>query len=362
MKNTAVIFILLFLFPVLASVNAYTNEPVVDEGMEELSNEPIKILAYNIEESGIDPDWKEVIREENPDIMVLVETGNFDDATNDGFGRSDFTSLITELNSYFPKENPYEAYTAQDIHYDTSGEAVFSRFPVLNFVQLHTLTLDDSSSFVPSHDFIDAEINVTGVIIHVIGVHLKCCGGSTNELKRERAQEGINNYMDSLGSVPIIYLGDLNTFSPEDTGTLAPQGDLGYTIIPMLTDPSNPKGCALHTFFDVYRTLNTVDPGYSYYSSSYRSRIDFIFANSFFTGKFINTTVGDTESASISSDHFSVDAFIQFFPDLTSKNTSTTQTTDITTTITTSVTSQSASLFIFFQVAVIFIIVIRKKQ
>ncbi|MHA2167958.1 MAG: hypothetical protein ACXAAT_19090, partial [Candidatus Hodarchaeales archaeon] len=218
------------------------------------------------------------------------------------------------------------------------------------------------SSFVPSHDFIDAEINVTGVIIHVIGVHLKCCGGSTNELKRERAQEGINNYMDSLGSVPIIYLGDLNTFSPEDTGTLAPQGDLGYTIIPMLTDPSNPKGCALHTFFDVYRTLNTVDPGYSYYSSSYRSRIDFIFANSFFTGKFINTTVGDTESASISSDHFSVAAFIQFFPDLTSKNTSTTQTTDITTTITTSVTSQSASLFIFFQVAVIFIIVIRKKQ
>jgi endonuclease/exonuclease/phosphatase family metal-dependent hydrolase len=362
MKKTPFLFILLFLFSVLGSTNVNAYEPVVDERMKELNKEPIKILAYNIKESGIDPNWKEVIREENPDIMVLVETGDWDDVTNDMFGRSDFTNLVNELNGYFPEENPYEAYTAQDILYDTSGEAVFSRFPVNNFLQLHTLTLDDRSSFVPSHDFIHAEINVTGVIIHVIGVHLKCCGGSTNELKRERAQEGINNYMDNLGSVPIIYLGDLNTFSPEDTGALAPKGDLGYTIIPMLTDPLNPKGCAVHTFFDVYRTLNTVDPGYTYDLNPYRSRIDFIFANFFFTGKFVNSTVGDTAHASSGSDHYSVDAFLQLFPEITSNRTSTTQTTVISTTITTSITSQSTPLFVLFQIAAIFIIVRKKKQ
>jgi endonuclease/exonuclease/phosphatase family metal-dependent hydrolase len=362
MKKTTAIFILLFLFPVLASTNVNAYEPVVDKRMREVGNEPIKILAYNIEASGIDPDWKEVIREENPDIMVLVETGDFDDATDDGFGSADFSNLVTQLNSYFPNETPYEAYTAQNIGSMYSGEAVFSRFPVINFVQLHTLTLDDSSSFVPSHDFIDAKINVTDVVIHVIGVHLKCCGGSTNEFKRERDQEGINNYMDSLGSVPIIYLGDLNTFSPEDTGALAPQGDLGYTIIPMLIDPLNPKGCVQHTFFDVYRTLNAEDPGYSYDIFPYRSRIDFIFANSFFTGKFINSTVGDTAHASSGSDHYSVDAFLDLNREITSNSTLTTQSTETNTSLTTSVTSKSTPLFIIFHIAAIFFIVTRKKK
>ncbi len=358
MKNTAVIFLLLFLFPFFGSVSSNTSIPSVNEQI----NEPVKILNYNIQESGIDSDWKEVIREENPDIMVLVETGDWDDATNDGFGRSDFTNLVNELNSYFPDENPYEAYTAQDIPYDTSGETILSRFPVLNFVQLHTLTLDDSSSWTPSHDFIDAEINVTGIVIHVIGVHLKCCGGSTNVLKRENAQEGINNYMDSLGDVPILYIGDLNTFSPEDTGSLAPLGDLGYTIIPMLTDPLNSKASEVHTFFDVYRTLKPTDPGYSYGwdSTRFKSRIDYIFANSFFTGKFTLATVGDTESAKVASDHLSVDALLQLNPEITTNITTSTETNTFITT--TSVTSQSTTLFILFQVVAIFVIVWKKKQ
>lgn len=360
MKNIVVIFFLLFLFPLLGSTNSYTSIPVVNVQIDE----PIKILNYNIERSGIDPDWKEVIKEENPDIMVLVETGDWDDATNDGFGSSDFTSLVNELNSFFPDETPYEAYTTQDIPYDTSGEAIFSRFPVLNFVQLHTLTLDDSSSLTPSHDFIAAEINVTDVIIHVIGAHLKCCGGTSEELKRENAQEGINNYMDSLGDVPILYMGDLNTFSPEDTGELAPIGNLGFTVIPMLIDPLNPKSCETHTFFDVYRTLNPTDPGYSFGwdSSIYKSRIDYVFANSFFTGKLFDATVGDTESAKVASDHLAVDVLLQLNPEITTESTTTIETTTVTTTTTTSVTSQTTALFILFQVAAIVVIVMKKKQ
>ncbi len=286
--------------------------------------------------------------------MVLVETGDWDDESDDGFDKSDFTSLFTEFNSYFPDETPYEAYTAQDIGSKYSGEAVFCHFPVLNFVQLHTLTLDDDSSFIPSHDFIHAEINVTNLVIHVIGVHLKCCGGDTNELKREKAQEGINNYMDSLGDVPILYMGDLNTFSPEDTGILAPQGDLGYMVIPMLINPLDPKACEIHTFFDVYRTLNSIDPGYSYDISPYKSRIDFIFANSFFTGKFMNTTVGDTESAISGSDHYAVDTFLNLNPGIITSSTTTTETT--------ATTTSATSLYILFQISAILVIVLRKKQ
>jgi len=352
MKNLSVIFLLLLLLPLLGSLSTNASTLLVTEQ----TNEPIKILNYNIQESGIDPDWKEVVKEENPDIMILIETGDWDEATNDGFGRSDFTSLVTELNSYFPEETPYEAFTAQNIPYDTSGEAIFSRYPVLNFVQLHSLTLDDDSSWTPSHDFIDAEINATGVIIHVIGVHLKCCSGDTNVLKRENAQEGINNYMDSLGDVPILYIGDLNSFSPEDTGTLAPEGDLGYTIIPMLIDPSNPKACEIHTFFDVYRTLNPTDPGYSFgWDSDFLiSRIDFIFANSFFVDKFSNSTVGDTESAKVASDHLAIDALLKLNSQTTSEISTTTETTS-------SVTSQSTSFFFLFQVIAMFTIVLKKK-
>jgi len=35
----------------------------------------IKIMSYNIEESGVNPDWKEVVKEENPDIVIFIETG-----------------------------------------------------------------------------------------------------------------------------------------------------------------------------------------------------------------------------------------------------------------------------------------------
>ncbi|MHA2155045.1 MAG: hypothetical protein ACXABU_06885 [Candidatus Hodarchaeales archaeon] len=53
----------------------------------------VKIMAYNIQDSGADPDWKEVIREENPDILVIVESGDWNDQTNDGFSRTNFNQL-----------------------------------------------------------------------------------------------------------------------------------------------------------------------------------------------------------------------------------------------------------------------------
>jgi len=67
-----------------------------------------------------------------------------------------------------------------------------------------------------------------GTIINVIGSHLKAFSGSENEQIREWEQEGIINYIDNLGSTPIIYLGDLNSFSPEDWGLNYLQSRLGY--------------------------------------------------------------------------------------------------------------------------------------
>ena len=300
--------------------------------------ERFKIMTYNIEESGVDPDWKEVVREENPDILVLVETGDWDDLTNDGFSSTHFTQLVDELNSFFPSEAPYTGYSAQNITYDNSGDAILSRFPVISFTQIDTVLLDDDTIFFPSHDFVDAEIEIDDKIMHVIGTHLKCCGGEDNEVKREKAQEGLNNYMDGLGDVPIIYAGDLNSFSPEDTGDLAPSGTLEYGVIPMLIDASHPNACNDHVFFDVFRTLNPSEPGFTYgWDNSFlKSRIDYIFANEFFTDSFVNSTVGDTPSAEISSDHLAVDAFFQLEQE-------TTTTTPVTTTTSSDALSTSTS-------------------
>jgi hypothetical protein len=81
-----------------------------------------KVMTYNIEESGFNPDWKHVVWEENPDILILEETGTFDDN-----GNSTLNAIVNQFNAYFVNESPYVGYCAQWIYYYTSGEAILSR-------------------------------------------------------------------------------------------------------------------------------------------------------------------------------------------------------------------------------------------
>jgi endonuclease/exonuclease/phosphatase family metal-dependent hydrolase len=270
-----------------------------------------KVMSYNIEAGGANADWKEVVKEENPDIMILVETGTWDDSNNYLLNQA-----VNEFNAYFSQEAPYEGYTAQGIGYSTSGEAILSRFPILNFIQIPVVPLDNGTAYDVTHDFIHAVVSINGTSVNIIGAHLKASGGVTNEHRREWETEGIINYMDNLGGVPIMYMGDLNSFSPADTGNLAPSGDLGYGPLTMMLYPNDPTygqfSSDVHNFTDVFRTLNPTYPGYSYGHQNpiYTSRIDYILVNSFFAGRLINSTCGDTAHADTGSDHYSVDVFI----------------------------------------------------
>ncbi|UJG40361.1 MAG: lamin tail domain-containing protein [Candidatus Heimdallarchaeum aukensis] len=270
-----------------------------------------KIMTYNIEQSGLDPDWKQVVKEENPDIVIFVETGTWDDNNNELLNQ-----YVNEFNSYFVDEAPYVGYTAQDITYSTSGEAIMSRYPIIENTQIPIVSLDDGSSYDVTHDFMSWKVNISGTPVYIIGAHLKASSGSDNEWRREREQEGIINYMDSLGEVPIIYMGDLNSFSPEDTGDLAPLGDLGYGPMTMTIWPDDPTygqySSQNHLFTDVFRTLNPTEPGYTYghQDPQYKSRIDYIVVNDHLDDFLINSTVGDTPTADTGSDHYCVDMFI----------------------------------------------------
>ncbi len=264
----------------------------------------VKIMTYNIEASGTNPLYINVLKEENADIFILVEAGTFDDN-----GNETLNSLLVLLNEYFaPNELPYEATLTPGAGSKYTGIAIFSRFPIIDTNLIPIVTLDDGSLYDVSHDFLDVSVQIGTNITHVIGAHLKASSGASNELKREKAQEGIINYMDSLGSdAIIIYAGDLNSFSPEDTGNLAPNGNLGYGPVNMTINPAHPHSPINHTFTDVFRTLNPNDPGYTYPNPPYESRIDYIFVNSYLTPFMLQSTVGDTPSANDGSDHYSVD-------------------------------------------------------
>ena len=282
--------------------------------VHELS-EIFKLMAFNIKESGEDPaypDWKTVVKEENADIIMFIETGYWDDNSNQKLNQ-----YVNEFNTYFADEDPYIGYCTQGISYSTDGAAIMSHYPVIGYNQITHVPLDNSTSYDVTHDFYDVEVNISGTLIHIIGSHLKAIPGAVNEHIREWEQEGIINYMDNLGSISIVYLGDLNSFSPEDWGLNTLQSGLGYGPLSMMVSPySNPAtggdfsaySSVIHDWIDVHRTLNPTDWGVTY--SSYDSRIDFIYVNQFLSSNIINSTTGDTAHAMTGSDHFSVDVFI----------------------------------------------------
>lgn len=91
----------------------------------------LKVMAYNIEESGIDPDWMEVVKEENPDIMILVETGTW-------WQNSDLIlrNSIEELNDFFIDEAPYSGYVPKISHIQQVERQSSVDFQFLNSIRL----------------------------------------------------------------------------------------------------------------------------------------------------------------------------------------------------------------------------------
>ncbi len=278
-------------------------------------SEIFKLMTFNIKESGealTYPDWKNVVKEENADIIMFLETGYWDDNSN-----AKLNQYVSEFNTYFTNEDPYIGYCTQGISYSTDGAAIMSRYPIISYNQITHVLLDNSTSYDVTHDFFDVEVNVSGTLMHVIGSHLKAMSGAVNEQRREWEQEGIINYMDNLGNLPIVYLGDLNSFSPEDWSLNTLQRGLGYGPLSMIIPPYyNPDtggdyssySSIIHSWTDAHRALNPTDWGISY--PSYDSRIDFIYVNQFFSSNIINSTTGDTAHALTGSDHFTVDVFI----------------------------------------------------
>ena len=301
-----------------------TSTLVLDNFIDPLRTDAFKVMSYNIWESGEEVwgynnelrkkgYWRYVVQEENPDIAILVETGSLDNANN-----YELNNSLNRLNAFLYDEAPYEGYTDQNIPAHTDGEAIISRYPIINYSQILEYRLDDGSIHDFHHDFFDAVIDINGIQTHFIGYHGKCCNDTGREPPvRRNETESIINYLDDLGDVPIIWAGDFNAFSPVDTANpdLAPMGNLGDEPLIMILDPDDPTwgqySSKVHNFTDVYRTLNPDSKGYTFgrWEPQYWGRIDYIIVNQHWADKIINSTVGDTPSANISSDHYALDCF-----------------------------------------------------
>ena len=255
-----------------------------------------KIMTYNVKQSGIQPEWLDVMKEENSDVVILIETGDWD---NNNHALLD--QYVNELNVFFNNEIKYEAVIDSGSG-NTQGSAILSRFPIIFHEEINSLILDSGQAFGPVRPFLHATINVNGFEIELLGSHLKAFPGIDNEARREKDQEGIINWMDTYPDKAFIYAGDFNSYYPGDTG------ELGDGPVDMLINPDNEHASEFHTFTDVHKVLHPTDPGVTY--PDFDERIDFIFVNQVLDDFLVKSTTGDTMSAFLGSDHLSVDVNI----------------------------------------------------
>merc|ERR1712232_197176 len=96
----------------------------------------------------------------------------------------------------------------------------------------------------------------------------KCCGGLTNDIRRNDTMENLINWID-INTDPadgVILMGDFNSVSPVDTDPLFPGYQTGFEPssgsslndgpLRMLLDPTDSSASTVHTFKDAFREAN----------------------------------------------------------------------------------------------------------
>lgn len=275
-----------------------------------LSTIDVKVMTYNIKDSGTKSNvWKDIVKGENPDIIVFTEVGSWwkdeNKLLNDNL--VDFNEEFSNTNS------PYFGSTVQGITYSNSANAIMSRFPIVQEWQLTDKELSNNSA----HDLMVWKLDVgSNKFVYVFGIHLKCCGSRKND---ERRNETMKNLLEWIGDNTkaedgVMLVGDFNCVSPVDTDEFFPGHQPGFKPstgsnlndgpMRMLLDDSNRTSSKFHTFKDAFREANPrcgsnpeccadnlcdssllnnncPERGYTYVNKNnkYDSRIDFIVVN-----------------------------------------------------------------------------------
>lgn len=273
----------------------------------------VKFTEFNILESGVKPAWKDFVIENNADILLLIETGKWVNTDNE-----DFQSNLKYINDGLLAEGK-QAYSYYNVTYDggisTGGQAVLSRYKILNFTQVNEYALDDGSLYEISHPLLHAVVEINGVGVNIVTVHMSCCDGGQSA--REQEMEASINYIDDHQGAPFVFAGDFNSLASADKEFFPDgSGNLGVEPIDMLLGNTEAKSPKNHKFLDVYKELNPSDPGFTYEDAEFQSRIDYFFTNEFFNDKLINSSVISSTYVKEGSDHYALETYFNFNPEI----------------------------------------------
>ena len=328
--------------PTTAIPTVAPSPPTTFAPIQPVSNLGVKLMTYNILAGGStqNTDWKDVVKGENADIIVFTEVGNWDDNNDDLLDQ-----YVSEFNAHFSAETPYEGNTVQGISFANSANAIMTRFPIVSTTQL----TDEILAVDLAHDIMAWTLNVgNNKLVHVFGIHLKCCGGTENDDRRNDSMEALLSWIDAntAASDGVILMGDFNSVSPVDTDNSFPGYDsrfepssgssLNDGPMRMLLDSADSRSSTVHAFKDAFREANPFcgsnasccadtscdsgltggcpERGYTYVGTSHNfdSRIDFIVVNQHVTVSGAATTGDIGPNICTASDHLPVDVIVDF--------------------------------------------------
>ena len=120
---------------------------VVDNTENPTRTEAFKVIVFNAWNSGTEctklkicEDWLAVLYEEDADIILVSETGTFDNSRN-------MEIIINKLSGHLYQEAPYTGFATSALAV-SDGVAVISRYPILEFHDIPEYRLDDNTTNV----------------------------------------------------------------------------------------------------------------------------------------------------------------------------------------------------------------------
>jgi endonuclease/exonuclease/phosphatase family metal-dependent hydrolase len=198
-------FILILLVSLFISCdnNKSNDEPVEpDDGVDfstcltSESEDVLEVMTWNIEHFPIEGEETmklvtQIIQEQSPDLIAFQEISN----------KTSFDDLDAALTDY-----DGQIYISGDINqgyfYKTSDITVIGN--------IQAISSGDSYAFPRAPVKISVR-HKNGIETNLINVHLKCCGGIDNYLRRMDASEQLKQYIDTnLPDDKVIVLGDFN--------------------------------------------------------------------------------------------------------------------------------------------------------
>lgn len=184
-------------------VDDETPEPSTYENcLVEVSNETLEVVTWNIENfpviSSTVERVEEIIEDFDADIIALQEIKSLDD----------FNDLVASLEGWSGHVEHVGGSSQRLAYLFKDSEITVLQQPTNLYADMTNSDYNNAFTSVRRPLYVQVE-HSSGLVVDLINVHFKCCGGS--EDRRKRGSELVKEYIDNnLATSNVIFLGDFN--------------------------------------------------------------------------------------------------------------------------------------------------------